>query len=76
MDDLGRIVIPADMREALGWDTGKKLEIVMNDDPMEPIVLREALTRCSLCREEFRDLLPVEKGYVCPQCSAKVKIGL
>ena len=29
IDDLGRIVIPQDIREAQGWDAGTKIEITI-----------------------------------------------
>jgi len=73
MGDLGRIVIPADMREALGWGIGKELEIVMSDISTRSIVIREVLLRCSLCRVESENLRKVESGYICPECTEKIK---
>jgi len=73
MGDLGRIVIPADMREALGWGIGKELEVVMNNLATRSIVIREVLLRCSLYQVESENLRKVEKGYVCSGCAAKIK---
>lgn len=72
MDDLGRIVIPADMREALGWGTGKKLEVLISDISAKTVIVREISLRCSLCREQTENLRKVEKGHVCPECAAKI----
>ena len=35
IDDLGRIVIPAEMRRVLGIEEGDELEIVLNGDHVE-----------------------------------------
>ena len=73
MDELGRITIPADIRESLGWGTGTKLKVVINDITVKSIVVREVSPCCSLCRSESDSLLKVEKGYVCEQCTGKLK---
>jgi len=73
MDDLGRIVIPADIRENLGWGTGTKLEVAINDITVKSIVVREVSPCCSLCRAESENLTPIEKGHICGQCAAKLK---
>ena len=73
MDELGRIVIPADIREALGWGTGTKLEVVINDITVKSITIREVSPCCSLCRAECENLVQVEKGYVCERCIEQVK---
>jgi AbrB family looped-hinge helix DNA binding protein len=35
IDDLGRVVIPAEMRRTLGVEEGDQLEIVLNGDHIE-----------------------------------------
>ena len=72
MDDLGRVIIPRSIREALGWDEGTKLEITIDDIAARSIIVREAWAHCSLCRAQSGDLLQVEKGYVCQSCAAKI----
>ena len=74
MGDLGRIVIPAEIREALGWGTGKELEIAMNDAERS-VIIREVSHCCSLCREESEGLVNVGKGYICTQCAGKIRRG-
>ena len=73
MDELGRIVIPADIRESLGWGTGTKLEIVICDITVKSISIREISPCCSLCRAESENLVQIEKGYICEPCAEQVK---
>ena len=73
MDDLGRVVIPGDIREALGWGTGTKLEVTISDITVKTVVIREISPCCSLCREESENLVKVEKGYICTECATKIK---
>ncbi|MCL2579855.1 MAG: AbrB/MazE/SpoVT family DNA-binding domain-containing protein [Oscillospiraceae bacterium] len=73
LDELGRLVIPADIRESLGWGTGTKLGVEINDITVKSIIVREVSPCCSLCRAESEDLVAVEKGYICKQCVGKVK---
>ena len=39
MDDVGRVVIPRDMRRALRWMDGDEIELTLNDD--QSITLRK-----------------------------------
>jgi len=73
LDELGRIVIPGDIREAFGWGAGTKLEVLISDISVKSITIREAFPRCSLCRQEAENLVKIEQGYVCPQCAATAR---
>mgnify|MGYP002347700077 FL=1 len=73
LDDLGRIVIPGDMRELLGWKSGVRLELSVGDTDSQFITIREAHPRCSLCWKEPEELLPVANGFVCGQCKESIK---
>jgi len=73
MDGLGRIIIPADIRETLGWGEGTKLEIIINDITVKSITIREGSPHCSLCRGKSEDLLEIEKGYICYECAAQIQ---
>ena len=72
MDDLGRVVIPTDIREKLGWGTGTKLEVAISNVTIKTITIREVSPCCSLCRSEAENLTQVESGYICEQCTAKL----
>ena len=74
MDDLGRVVIPSDIREVLGWANGTKLEVAVGDVAAKTVLLREheVLPCCSLCRQESENLRKVNKGYLCHVCAVQV----
>ncbi len=73
LDDLGRVVIPGDMRELLSWKPGARLELSMGDTGNQSITIREVHPRCSLCWHESKELLPVANGFVCAQCKENIK---
>lgn len=47
VDELGRFVIPAPVREALGWGPGTAVEFGFQEDGA--LVVRASRTRCRLC---------------------------
>jgi len=72
IDDLGRFVIPINIRDELGWGQGTKLEVTISDLSAKEIAVREISPCCTLCRRESENLVAVERGYVCPLCSARI----
>ena len=34
IDELGRIVLPKELREAVGWAIGDKIDILLNEDTL------------------------------------------
>ena len=72
LDEIGRIVIPADIRETLGWGVGTTLEVEINDSAAKSVILKEIAPHCSLCRKKSANLEKIEKGYMCPDCLMKV----
>ena len=76
MDELGRILIPADIREVLEWGVGTKLEISVRnskDSTVKAITIKEVAPCCSLCRKKSGNLEKIEKGYMCPDCLIKIR---
>jgi len=74
LDELERVVIPADIHEAWGWGVGTKLEIAINDVTAKSLIVREASPSCSLCgAQQPEGLVKIEKGYICPECAGKIK---
>ena len=69
IDELGRFVIPIDIRNVFGWGLGTKLEITISDAYAKVISVREISPCCSLCRKESENLVNIERGYVCPKCT-------
>ena len=73
LDELGRIVIPQNIRETLEWGTGTKLEISIHSSAVKSIIIKEVAPCCSLCRKKSENLTQVQKGHMCPECLVKIK---
>jgi AbrB family transcriptional regulator, transcriptional pleiotropic regulator of transition state genes len=46
IDDLGRVVLPKEMRDTFGWNPGTPIEVFVDG---EAVVLRKYAPGCSLC---------------------------
>jgi AbrB family transcriptional regulator, transcriptional pleiotropic regulator of transition state genes len=64
VDDLGRIVLPVELRRLHGIQTGDSLEISVDGDA---IVLRKLAHGCVFCRGE-QELRDYKGRSVCQQC--------
>jgi len=70
VDNLGRIVLPMELRRTLG--------IVANEDRMEifvdggDIILRKFVRGCTFCGET-KDLKLFSKQYVCKNCRDELR---
>ena len=64
VDDLGRIVLPVELRRLHGIKTGDALEISVDGDA---IVLRKLLQGCVFCGE-IEGLTVFRGRSVCPTC--------
>jgi transcriptional pleiotropic regulator of transition state genes len=71
VDDLGRIVLPAEMRKALDIGDGDYLEIVLDD---ERIVLQKVEDRCTFCRST-NELRAFHGKQVCARCHRELAAG-
>ncbi len=68
VDGLGRIVLPIEIRAALGIKTKDLLEIsVLGDD----IILRKNETSCIFC-DGTEDLTKYENRTICRKCIVKL----
>ena len=72
VDELGRIVLPKELRRLLDIDTGSPLEIYMNKDQ---IILQKYKHSCAFCgTPERRTTLNEFCGkYICPKCVALLR---
>lgn len=68
VDDLGRIVLPKDMRNALRYAKNQPIEIVLEEDK---IVLRKTTDSCDLCGGE-ENLNPKGKYMLCSCCLSEI----
>jgi transcriptional pleiotropic regulator of transition state genes len=69
VDDLGRIVLPMEMRRTLGIGVKDPLSITIEDDR---IVLQKHRDACALCGSTD-DVVKVRDRVLCPSCVATVK---
>lgn len=64
LDDLGRIVIPKEMRDKLNFEKNEKLSISLFEDHIE---IRKSETRCLFCNT--KENLEIYKNYsFCKSC--------
>ena len=69
VDELGRIVVPKEMRTKMEISCGDPVEIFVEGDK---IVLRKYTTSCLFC--ESADAITVFNGKkICAKCLAKLK---
>ena len=69
VDDLGRIVIPIELRRTLGISVKDALEIYVDTDR---IVLKKYLPACIFCGRA-EDLLNFNGKNICKNCAAGIK---
>jgi transcriptional pleiotropic regulator of transition state genes len=68
VDDLGRVVLPAEMRRLLGIQAGDALAISIDD---ATIMLKKIEARCTFCETE-QDLFDHWGKLVCRSCAAEL----
>ncbi|MDG2861129.1 AbrB/MazE/SpoVT family DNA-binding domain-containing protein, partial [Vibrio parahaemolyticus] len=64
VDELGRIVIPIELRRTLNISVKDPLEIFVEDDK---IILRKFSPSCTFCNET-KDVIEFKGKNVCPKC--------
>lgn len=69
VDELGRIVLPIEMRRTLGIEEKDTLEIYVEGDN---IILRKYQDACVFCGS-VKDIVSFKGRNVCPECIAKLK---
>ncbi|MGH9157886.1 MAG: AbrB/MazE/SpoVT family DNA-binding domain-containing protein [Acidimicrobiales bacterium] len=76
VDDLGRIVLPVEMRRRLAIRPGDALDIAV-DASIDggAIVLRKVEARCVFCDATGDDLAAYRSRLVCPDCARGVAGG-
>ncbi len=69
IDDLGRIVLPIELRRVLNIDEGSSLEIFVEN---EKIILKKYQTSCTFCGENNNT--SEYRGYtICADCLANLR---
>lgn len=69
LDDLGRIVIPIELRRTMDIDLRDTLEIFVEDDK---IILKKYHPACIFCNDA-RDVVVCKGKMVCKRCLEELK---
>jgi transcriptional pleiotropic regulator of transition state genes len=69
IDQLGRIVVPAEFRKMLGIDPGDGLEMRIENGAL---VLIKVSPACAICANESH-LVPIGDKFICDECARKVR---
>lgn len=69
LDELGRIVIPKEVRKAIGVDHNDFLQFYLDG---ESIVMKKFGECCALCGS-YDDVVPFKKKYICEECLKELK---
>lgn len=69
IDDLGRVVIPMELRRTLGIAESDPLEIFVEEDR---IVLRKYQPGCYLCGDVEGEMKPFYGKRICPKCISDI----
>ncbi len=72
VDDLGRIVIPMELRRTLGINVKDPMAIYVEGDR---IILQKHRDACAICGSASDDMVDVKGRQVCGGCVAEVKKG-
>lgn len=70
MDELGRIVLPQEMRGTLDWNEDTLLDIYCDTDTGE-VCLKEHENHCIHCGST-QDLLKFQNRYICRACQKEI----
>lgn len=70
IDDLGRFVIPKEMRDALGWDKFTEVSVAAIDGR---VILEKSKQYCCICNKESENMIEIEEKYICKDCAKKIR---
>lgn len=69
IDELGRIIIPKEIREMLCIEAKEEIEIGVDDD--NRIFLQKKKPHCIFCHSTY-DLIKFSESYICPTCQKNI----
>ncbi|MNJ42952.1 Transition state regulatory protein AbrB [compost metagenome] len=69
IDNLGRVVIPKDMRHALGVVEGDTLEIYANGNQL---IIKKFNQGCYLCDSQDVETVPMFGHEICHKCVSQI----
>ncbi|MFW6016678.1 MAG: AbrB/MazE/SpoVT family DNA-binding domain-containing protein [bacterium] len=68
IDQLGRVVVPKELRKNLNWREEDKLEIFVSENQM---VFKKYQAGCHYCNEVL-DLVTYKDKSICPKCLEEI----
>ena len=68
VDELGRIVLPSELRKNLDIKIKDSLEIYVNGDS---VILKKYLPCCIFCKEA-KDIQVYKEKNICPECLEQI----
>lgn len=69
VDELGRIVIPKELRRNMEIKSKEPLEIFVDEDM---IILKKYVPACIFCGQT-KDIVPFKNKNICPNCKEELK---
>lgn len=69
LDPLGRLVVPANLRQTLGIDPGDPIEIYMSGNT---IVLRKYQVGCNICGSDEGKMTFFYGKTICSKCVSEI----
>ena len=75
IDDLGRVLLPSDVRKKLGWKIGDTVSMCQLDANTLILQLTEKcpLPKCAICKKHDGPMLSVNGTDICVGCFEAVK---
>ena len=70
IDELGRIVLPAEVREIMAWYKGRVLGIWVNEK-VDEVILKAHTYACTYCGA-LENLKEFNKRFVCSECQGEI----
>lgn len=70
IDELGRVVLPMEMRKALTMVEKSTVNIRIEGNK---ITLERVDCHCQICGRTGDELVPVKKCFLCPECVENIK---
>jgi len=71
IDQLGRVVVPAELRRLLGITEGDTLEFTARG---EELVLRRVAPSCAICGSDSGDLVDLHDKHLCKSCVQEIRL--
>ena len=72
IDEMGRLVIPKEMRDKLGIKNGDEIEFFVEGDR---VILKKYLPSCVFCASTY-SLVELNEKFICPACLSELKQSL